>query len=118
MIEVIERPTHLEVLESGSPTVLEIISSEETTVIEVEKIGPQGPPGAGGTLVFETPSGAINGVNANFSTAQNFNDIAVYLNGLRLTGSGNDYTVTGANSFTMTDAPLTGDNLAVEYTTE
>jgi hypothetical protein len=106
-------------------TCLEIRSRDECTILQPQRIktlelitrGPQGPPGTEFSL-SETPSGAINGSNVNFTTANPFVDIAVYLNGLRLTsGAGNDYTVTGSTSFTMAYPPQSGDALAVEYTT-
>lgn len=109
-------PGILEIQVEETLEVKQVVSSD---VIEVVGRGPQGlqgPAGSGG-LIFGVPIGAIDGVNVNFTVSQNFTDIAVYLNGLRLVGSGNDYTVTGLNSFTMTNPPLTGDILAVEYTT-
>jgi hypothetical protein len=67
------------------------------------------------SIVFEIPSGAINGSNITFTTVHNFVDVSVFLNGLRMV-SGTDYIVTGVNSFNMVDAPLVGDNIAVMYT--
>jgi hypothetical protein len=70
--------------------------------------------GGGSDIVLaETPAGAINGVNTSFTTSDNFSDIAIYLNGLRLLSA--HYSVTGGNSFTLDDAPLTGDGLSVDY---
>lgn len=74
--------------------------------------------GGGGGLVFEIPTGVINGSNSVFTTVNDFIDIAVYLNGLRLRGGGFDYTVTDTNEFTLVEPPITGDSLAVEYMTE
>jgi hypothetical protein len=64
----------------------------------------------------ETPSGAINGVNKNFTTVSNYSPtfLAVFKSGLRLRRT-DDYTETGANSFQLVDAPLSGDNLSVDY---
>lgn len=66
----------------------------------------------------ETPSGIINGINTVFITAANFTagKIRVYLNGLKQrAGIGNDYTETGANQITFTNAPITGDTITVDY---
>ena len=79
-----------------------------------------GSTGGGGGLVQvwnETPVGAINGTNQNFSTANSFRSatLAVYLNGLRQR-PGWDYTVTMSNQFQMILAPIAGDSLSVDYT--
>lgn len=66
----------------------------------------------------ELALGPINNGNIVFSTVSNFktNSLKVYLNGVRqLEGIGNDYTISGANSFTMTIAPYYGDILLVDY---
>jgi len=65
----------------------------------------------------EVPAGAVNGVNKNFSTASDFNDLIVYLNGVRQKSGGEDYTVTGAKTFQFTLAPLTGDVILCAYFT-
>ncbi len=65
----------------------------------------------------EVPSGLINGSNAAFTMANSPTSGSehVYLNGiLQESGSGNDYTISGAN-ITMLTAPLTGEKLVVSY---
>lgn len=65
----------------------------------------------------ETPSGSVNGSNTAFTLANTPTSGSehVYLNGLLLeSGSGNDYTITGA-SITMLTAPLSGDKIRVSY---
>jgi hypothetical protein len=64
----------------------------------------------------ETPTGAINGVNKNYTSANNYtaNLLAVFLNGLRQQRT-NDYTETGSNSFSFVNAPLSGDSLIIDY---
>jgi len=81
--------------------------------------GPQGPQGPAGEGIFslitnETPSGAINGVNTVFSTAQSFQSLSTYLNGLRQRLN-QDFTILTTSTFSMTNAPLTGDTLLVDY---
>ena len=65
----------------------------------------------------EIPSGSINGANVTFTLANT--PIAgsehIYLNGvLQESGSGNDYTITGA-TITYLSAPLTGEKLRASY---
>lgn len=65
----------------------------------------------------ETPSGSVNGSNADFTLAATPTSGSehVYLNGLlQESGSGNDYTITGA-VITMLTAPLTGEKIRVSY---
>ncbi len=65
----------------------------------------------------EVPSGSINGSNAAFTLANTPTSGTehVYLNGiLQESGSGNDYTISGAN-ITMLTAPLTGEKIVVSY---
>lgn len=77
--------------------------------------GPPGLSGAGAGVLNEIPSGAINGSNATFGTAQTFTagTLRVYLNGLRQRQL-EDY-VEGVQAFTMNIAPLLGDSLIVDY---
>lgn len=85
--------------------------------------GPMGPPGpsggGGGTTQIisgETPTGAINGVNTNYTTAYPYvaNTLAVFLNGLRQRRA-NDYNETGTQSFSFLSVPLPGDSLSIDY---
>ena len=71
--------------------------------------------GGGGAIVLNSvPTPAPNSSATVFTVAADFSQVAVYLNGLRQKPS-LDYTVSGANTFTMTAAPLTGDTLMVDY---
>jgi hypothetical protein len=66
----------------------------------------------------ETPTGAINGVNAVFTLSQTpspSSSLAVYRNGLRMT-SGVDYTLSGmVVTFATGLVPQTSDTLACSY---
>jgi hypothetical protein len=62
----------------------------------------------------ETPTGAMDGVNRDYTTAHNFLAFVVFLNGLRQS-SGVDYAVTGLNAFRMTIPPGAADTLECEY---
>jgi hypothetical protein len=72
--------------------------------------------GGSAAVYGETPGGAINGTNQNFTTAFAYsaNTLAVFRNGIRLRRSA-DYTETGSNSFQLIEAPLSGDSLSVDY---
>lgn len=65
----------------------------------------------------EVPSGSINGSNVTFTLANTpvAGSEHIYLNGvLQESGSGNDYTISGA-TITYLTAPLTGEKLRVSY---
>lgn len=65
----------------------------------------------------ETPSGTINGSNADFTIANTptSGTLRVWRNGQRvLQGLGNGYTLSGT-TISMTTAPVTGDSLRVDY---
>ena len=65
----------------------------------------------------EVPSGTINGSNTAFSLANTpiSGSEHLYLNGVLMeSGSGNDYTISGA-SITMATAPLTGEKMRATY---
>lgn len=70
-----------------------------------------------GSFVFgETPSGAVNGSNATFTTAQNFvaESVQVFINGVSQT-NGVDYTTLGSTTITMNVSPVSGDYIRVNY---
>jgi hypothetical protein len=68
----------------------------------------------------ETPTGAVNGVNAAFTLSQTpspSTSLVIYRNGVRLT-AGVDYTASGAAvTFMSTLVPQTGDTLLCTYRT-
>lgn len=67
----------------------------------------------------EAPSGAINGVNADFTLANTpvAGTVRVFKNGIRQrSGAGNDYTIAGGTiTFLAGNLPQTGDILLVDY---
>lgn len=75
--------------------------------------------GGGGTIMTwgETPSGVIDGVNKNYTSAQPYSPtlLAVFLNGLRQRRP-DDYAETGSQSFSFVNAPVPGDSLSIDYT--
>lgn len=65
----------------------------------------------------ETPSGSIDGSNTTFTLANTpvTGSEMVFVNGVKQKpGSGNGYTIT-TNTITLTDAPLSGENVEVSY---
>lgn len=73
--------------------------------------------GLSGKFVFgETPTGSINGANATFTSQFNFvpESVVVLVNGLeqrRVT----DFNTSGTQTITLTDAPLTGESVRINY---
>lgn len=97
--------------------VLEVI--DDVHVLEIATQGPQGPPGSpgDGVQVFnEIPTGAINGVNATFTTSFSFipESVAVYINGLRQKVV-EDYNTSGDQTILMSVSPETGTNFLIDY---
>lgn len=66
----------------------------------------------------ETPTGAINGSNANFSLSSVpvAGSERVFYNGIRLkSGSGEDYTIAGSTITMIAFIPQSGDKVMVDY---
>lgn len=72
--------------------------------------------GSGSFIIGETPAGTINGSNATFTTAQNFDpaSVSVFLNGVNII-NGVDYITTGQNTILLNVSPVNGDYLRVNY---
>lgn len=68
-------------------------------------------------VVMETPSGSVNGSNALFTCANGYlsGTLEIFINGLRQSSSHFTATSPSAGTFTLSDAPLTGDNIDVNY---
>jgi phage baseplate assembly protein W len=100
---------------NAAPFRITSITGNSVTILNV----PVGT-GGGGTalqMVFgEVPSGAVNGINKAYATANPYtpNQLAVFLNGLRQRRV-NDFNETGNQSFSFLNAPLSGDILSVDY---
>jgi hypothetical protein len=64
----------------------------------------------------ETPTGTVNGVNTVFTTAATYKtgSLTVYVNGLRQKKT-THWTETSGTTFTMNQAPATGDLVTVDY---
>lgn len=71
---------------------------------------------SGSFVIGETPSGAVNGSNATFTTAQNFapESVQVFINGVSQTNSV-DYTTSGTTTITLNVSPVSGDYIRVNY---
>lgn len=68
-------------------------------------------------VVGETPVGAINGSNATFTTAYNFDPdtLELFANGIRQQ-VGTHYTTSGTTTITLGFSPVVGDTVTVNYT--
>lgn len=74
--------------------------------------------GSNSLVTDETPAGSVNSSNTAFTTAQSYigGSLKVFVNGLKQkTGTHFTETTPTSGIFTMSDAPLTGDIITVEY---
>jgi hypothetical protein len=71
---------------------------------------------AGAFIIGETPSGAVNGSNATYTTAQQFEpaSVSVFINGVNII-NGVDYITTGTNTIILNVSPIVGDYIRVNY---
>lgn len=78
--------------------------------------GPRGPGGTGSQIVGETPTGVKNGTNTVFTVAQPYQtgSVAVHRNGLREHLS-IGYSETTTTQITFTTAPMSDDDILVDY---
>lgn len=76
--------------------------------------------GSNSLISDETPTGTINGTNKVFTTNSAYiaGSLKVFINGLKQkTGTHFAETTPTSGTFTMDDAPITGDIITVEYQT-
>jgi hypothetical protein len=80
------------------------------------KVGATVTTSGGSFVIGETPTGAVNGSNATFTTLQNFvpETVQVFINGVSQT-SGVDYTTTGTTTIILNVSPVSGDYIRVNY---
>ena len=74
--------------------------------------------GSNSTILDETPAGTINGSNTTFTTARAYiaGSLQVFINGVKQKRTTHFTETTPASGiFTMGDAPLTGDDIMVNY---
>jgi hypothetical protein len=71
---------------------------------------------AGAFIIGETPSGAVNGSNATYTTAQQFEpaSVSVFINGVNIV-NGVDYITTGTNTIILNVSPVVGDYIRINY---
>jgi len=71
---------------------------------------------AGAFIIGETPSGAVNGSNATYTTAQQFEpaSVSVFINGVNII-NGVDYITTGTNTIILNVSPVVGDYIRINY---
>jgi hypothetical protein len=72
--------------------------------------------GSGSFIIGQTPSGAVNGSNATYTTAQSFDpaSVSVFINGVNIV-NGVDYITTGTNTIILNVSPVVGDYIRVNY---
>lgn len=74
--------------------------------------------GVSNFITNEVPSGSVNGSNTSFTTAQSYmaGTLEVYINGVKqLRTTHYSETTPASGTFSMSDAPLTGDVIEVRY---
>lgn len=74
--------------------------------------------GSNSTILDETPAGTVNGSNTTFTTARAYiaGSLQVFINGVKQKRTTHFTETTPASGiFTMGDAPLTGDDIMVNY---
>jgi hypothetical protein len=71
---------------------------------------------AGAFIIGETPNGAVNGSNATYTTAQQFEpaSVSVFINGVNII-NGVDYITTGTNTIILNVSPVAGDYVRINY---
>jgi hypothetical protein len=82
----------------------------------IVKVGAFVSTSSGSFIIGETPTGAINGSNATFTTLQNFvaGSVEVFVNGVNQV-SGVDFTTAGSTTITLNVSPVSGDYIRVNY---
>jgi hypothetical protein len=98
------------------PTAIKLNKLRDDLSKAIAAAGGGGTPASGVFIWGETPAGAINGTNKNFTTVNTYaaGQLAVYLNGVRQRRP-SDYAETSSSAFQLVSAPLTGDVLSVDY---
>lgn len=74
--------------------------------------------GSSSLATDETPTGSVNGSNTSFTTTKPYvaNTLQVYVNGIKQKRGTHFSEITPTSgTFTISDAPLTGDDVMVEY---
>jgi hypothetical protein len=71
---------------------------------------------AGAFIIGETPNGAVNGSNATYTTAQQFEpaSVSVFINGVNII-NGVDYITTGTDTIILNVSPVVGDYVRINY---
>ena len=70
----------------------------------------------GSFVIGETPTGAVNGSNATFTSLQAFvpETVQVFINGVNQV-EGVDFTTSGANTVNLSVSPVVGDYIRLNY---
>lgn len=103
--------------ESDSGAAIIAQASDPATVILAYEIPPASTGLGTGLVVYgETPSGAIDGVNATFQSLHDFvpESVAVYLNGVRQRLV-DDYQTSGTQTVVLSVSPSVGEKVLFDY---
>lgn len=104
---------------STETTLQSVLSVLNTMLTTLRNLPSGGGSYSADSVMNETPGGTVDGMNREFTTVAVFQPFRtqLYVNGVRQAeGSGNDYLENQDHqSFTMTQAPLVGDVLVIDY---
>ena len=107
------RPQDIGITVSASQGDVEVITLTDSITVQ---IGATVTTSSGSFVIGETPTGAINGSNATFTTLHNFvpETVQVFINGVSQT-EGVDYTTSGSTVINLSVSPIVGDYIRVNY---
>lgn len=110
-VTIITRADAINIDVSGGAVDITTVPQEITV-----KVGATVTTSSGSFVIGETPSGAVNGSNATFTTSQGFvpESVQVFINGVSQT-NGVDYVTTGTTTITLNVSPVSGDYIRVNY---
>ena len=112
VLEIIQQKTELVIGAGGEQTVLEINEPR----LEILTVGIQGPSGVLQYVANEVLTGAINGSNASFLSAFDFQpeSVCVFVNGLAQRKIA-DFNTSGTRSIIFVESPEVNDSIFINY---
>lgn len=110
-VDIIVNPEKVTIEVQDENQIVQVTS--ESIIVQVNSLLTLG---GESSVIGETPTGAINGQNATFTSLQNFEPLTVdvILNSTIQT-YGIDYITTGTNTIILNVAPVVGDILRLNY---
>ena len=102
---------------AAAPSAGQVLTATSSTAADWQT--PASPPSLPDFVIRETPTGAVNGINATFTLAftPTLGTEEIFVNGiLQDSGVSNDYTIVGPTiTFNTPAIPQTGDKVRVSY---